>query len=114
MSYNWTKYNNKKVTVNGQVFDSKKEANRYKELLLLEKAGAIKDLRMQVKFTLIPAQRDEATGEVIERECSYKADFVYSEGEKTVVEDVKGFRTKEYIIKRKLMLWRYGIRIREV
>lgn len=109
-----SKYNNKKITVNGQVFDSKKEANRYKELLLLEKAGAIKDLRMQVKFTLIPAQRDEATGKVIERECSYKADFVYSEGEKTVVEDVKGFRTKEYIIKRKLMLWRYGIRIREV
>lgn len=114
MSYNWTKYNNKKVTVNGQVFDSKKEASRYKELLLLEKAGAIKDLRMQVKFTLIPAQRDEATGKVVERECSYKADFVYSEGDKTVVEDVKGFRTKEYIIKRKLMLWRYGIRIREV
>lgn len=114
MSYNWTKYNNKKITVNGQVFDSKKEANRYKELLLLEKAGAIKDLRMQVKFTLIPAQRDEATGKVIERECSYKADFVYEEDGKTVVEDVKGFRTKEYIIKRKLMLWRYGIRIREV
>lgn len=114
MSYNWTKYNNKKVTVNGQVFDSKKEANRYKELLLLEKAGGIKDLRMQVKFTLIPAQRDEATGKVVERECSYKADFVYSEGDKTVVEDVKGFPTKEYIIKRKLMLWRYGIRIREV
>lgn len=114
MSYNWTKYNNKKITVNGQVFDSKKEANRYKELLLLEKAGAIKDLRMQVKFTLIPAQRDEATGKVVERECSYKADFVYSEGDKTVVEDVKGFPTKEYIIKRKLMLWRYGIRIREV
>ena len=114
MSYNWTKYNNKKVTVNGQVFDSKKEANRYKELLLLEKAGAIKDLRTQVKFTLIPSQRDEATGKVIERECSYKADFVYSEGDKTVVEDVKGFRTKEYVIKRKLMLWRYGIKIREV
>lgn len=114
MSYNWTKYNNKKVTVNGQAFDSKKEANRYKELLLLEKAGAIKDLRMQVKFTLIPAQRDEATGKVVERECSYKADFVYEEDGKTVVEDVKGFRTKEYIIKRKLMMWRYGIRIREV
>lgn len=109
-----SKYNSKKITVNGQVFDSKKEANRYKELLLLEKAGAIKDLRTQVKFKLIPAQRDEATGKVVERECSYKADFVYSEGEKTVVEDVKGFRTKEYIIKRKLMLWRYGIRIREV
>lgn len=97
MSYNWTKYNNKKVTVNGQVFDSKKEARRYKELLLLEKAGEIKDLRTQVKFKLIPAQRDETTGEVIERECSYKADFVYSEGDKTVVEDVKGFRTEKRI-----------------
>lgn len=114
MSYNWTKYNNKKVTVNGQVFDSKKEANRYKELLLQEKAGAIQDLRTQVKFKLIPAQRDEATGKVVERECSYNADFVYEEDGKTVVEDVKGFRTKEYIIKRKLMMWRYGIRIREV
>lgn len=114
MSYNWTKYNNKKITVNGQVFDSKKEANRYKELRLLEKAGAIKDLRTQVKFTLIPSQRDEATGKVIERECSYKADFVYEEDGKTVVEDVKGFRTKEYVIKRKLMLYQYGIRIREV
>ena len=114
MSYNWTKYNNKKITVNGQVFDSKKEANRYKELLLLEKAGEIEDLQTQVKFTLIPAQCDEATGKVIERACYYKADFVYSEGDKTVVEDVKGFPTKEYIIKRKLMLWRYGIRIREV
>lgn len=114
MSYNWTKYNNKKITVDGQIFDSKKEANRYKELRLLEKAGGIKDLRTQVKFKLIPAQRDEATGKVIERECSYKADFVYEEDGKTVVEDVKGFRTKEYVIKRKLMLWRYGIKIREV
>lgn len=114
MSYNWTKYNNQKITVNGQVFDSKKEANRYKELLLLEKVGVIKDLRMQVKFTLIPAQRDEATGTVVERECSYKADFVYEEDGRTVVEDVKGYRTKEYIIKRKLMLYQYGIRIREV
>lgn len=114
MIYNWTKYNNKKITVDGQKFDSKKEASRYRDLRLLEKAGAIHDLRMQVKFTLIPAQRDEATGKVVERECSYKADFVYEEDGKTVVEDVKGFRTKEYVIKRKLMLWRYGIRIREV
>ena len=113
MSYNWTKYNNKKVTVNGQVFDSKKEANRYQELLLLEKAGVIKNLSRQVKFVLIPSQRDES-GKLIERECSYKADFTYEEGIKTVVEDVKGFRTKEYIIKRKLLLYQYGIRIREV
>ena len=110
-----SKYRSKKTVVDGQVFDSKKEANRYKELRLLEKAGEIKDLRTQVKFKLIPAQRDEATGKVIERECSYKADFVYYEEDgETVVEDVKGFRTKEYIIKRKLMLYQYGIRIREV
>lgn len=113
MSYNWTKYNNKKITVDGQIFDSKKEANRYKELRLLEKAGEIKDLSRQVKFVLIPSQRDE-NGKVVERECSYKADFTYEEGIKTVVEDVKGYRTKEYIIKRKLMLYQYGIRIREV
>ena len=93
MSYNWTKYNNKKITVDGQIFDSKKEASRYKELLMLEKAGVIKNLSRQVKFVLIPSQRDE-NGKVIERECSYKADFKYEEDGKTVVEDVKGFRTK--------------------
>ena len=113
MSYNWTKYNNKKITVNGQVFDSKKEARRYQELLLLEKAGEIKNLSRQVKFVLIPSQRDE-NGKVVERECYYRADFKYTEDGKTIVEDVKGFKTKEYIIKRKLLLWRYGIKIREV
>lgn len=108
-----SKYNSKKTVVDGQKFDSKKEANRYQELLMLEKAGVIKNLSRQVKFVLIPSQRD-ANGKVIERECSYKADFKYEEDGKTVVEDVKGFRTKEYIIKRKLMLYQYGIRIREV
>lgn len=108
-----SKYNSKKTVVDGQKFDSKKEARRYQELLLLEKAGEIKNLCRQVKFVLIPSQRDE-NGKVVERECSYKADFTYEEGIKTVVEDVKGYRTKEYIIKRKLMLYQYGIRIREV
>lgn len=108
-----SKYNSKKTVVDGQKFDSKKEANRYQELALLEKAGVIKNLSRQVKFVLIPSQRDK-NGKVIERECSYKADFKYEEDGKTVVEDVKGFRTKEYIIKRKLMLYQYGIRIREV
>ena len=110
-----SKYNSKKTVVDGQTFDSKKEANRYQELLLLEKAGVIKNLSRQVKFVLIPSQRDE-NGKVVERECSYKADFTYEEegGIKTVVEDVKGYRTKEYIIKRKLLLYQYGIRIREV
>lgn len=110
-----SKYNSKKTVVDGQTFDSKKEARRYQELLLLEKAGVIKNLSRQVKFVLIPSQRNE-NGKVVERECSYKADFTYEEegGIKTVVEDVKGYRTKEYIIKRKLMLYQYGIRIREV
>ena len=108
-----SKYNSKKTVVDGQKFDSKKEARRYQELLLLEKAGEIKNLCRQVKFVLIPSQRDE-NGKVIERECSYKADFTYEEGIKTVVEDVKGYRTKEYIIKRKLLLYQYGIRIREI
>lgn len=108
-----SKYHSRKTVVDGQKFDSKKEARRYQELLLLEKAGVIKNLSRQVKFVLIPSQRDE-NGKVVERECSYKADFTYEEGIKTVVEDVKGYRTKEYIIKRKLMLYQYGIRIREV
>lgn len=108
------KYHNKKVAMNGLEFDSKKEMNRFLELSLLQKAGKIKDLRCQVKFVLIPAQRDPMTGKLLERECAYVADFVYQEGGRNVVEDTKGFRTKEYIIKRKLMLERYGIRIREV
>lgn len=108
-----SKYNSKKTVVDGQKFDSEKEANRYQELLLLKRVGAIKNLNRQVKFVLIPSQRDE-NGKVVERECSYKADFTYEEGIKTVVEDVKGYRTKEYIIKRKLLLYKYGIRIREI
>lgn len=109
-----SKYNSKKTVVDGQTFDSEKEANRYQELLLLEKAGVIKNLSRQVKFVLIPSQRDEH-GKVVERECSYKADFMYhDEAGETIVEDVKGYRTKEYIIKRKLLLYQYGIRIREV
>ena len=87
-SLNSRKYRNKKVEVDGILFDSKKEANRYMELKLLEKAG--------------------------EQSCYYVADFVYKEGENIVVEDTKGMRTKDYVIKRKLMLHKYGIRIKEV
>lgn len=108
----YSKYGNKKVIVDGITFDSKREASRYQELKLLEKAGAIQDLQMQVKYVLIPSQRIE--GKVVERECTYIADFVYTENEQTVVEDTKGFKTKDYIIKRKLMLFVHGIRISEV
>lgn len=108
-----SKYFNKKVTINGEQFDSKKEAKRYQELLLLQRAGKISGLRRQVKFVLIPTQRID--GKVVEREVSYVADFVYNDLEngKPVVEDSKGMRTKDYIIKRKLMLRMYNVRILE-
>lgn len=94
---------------------SKKEHNRALQLRLMQRAGVISDLREQVSFELIPAQRD-AESRLIERACRYIADFVYTDNEtgKTVVEDAKGVRTKEYIIKRKLMLEVHRIRIKEV
>ena len=94
-------------------FDSRREAERWDELALLQRAGRISDLKRQVRYRLIPEQRD-ARGHVIERPCDYYADFVYTKDGRTVVEDAKGHRTPEYIIKRKLMLRVYGIRIREV
>ena len=107
-----SKYRNRKTKYNGMTFDSIREARRYRTLRLLEDAGDIHNLRRQVKFVLIPTQRID--GKLIEKECSYKADFVYEDADgKTVVEDAKGVRTDAYIIKRKLMLWRYGIRIKE-
>ena len=107
-----SKYLNRKVTVDGITFDSRREFLRYRELCLLEKAGKIKNLQRQVKFELIPSQKVD--GKVVERQCSYIADFVYEQDGKTIVEDTKGFATKDYIIKRKLMLWLRGIRIVEV
>lgn len=118
-----SKYGNKKVTINGITYDSQKEANRHGVLKLLERSGKISDLQRQVKFVLIPAQYEPDTigarggvkrGKLIERELSYVADFVYTENGNQVVEDTKGFRTKDYIIKRKLMLYLHGIRIKEV
>lgn len=105
------KYHNRKVTVNGITYDSKKEMRRHAELLMLEKAGQISELQRQVKFVLIPSQRID--GKVVERECSYRADFVYIENGKKVVEDTKGFRTPDYILKRKMLLYFYGIQIKE-
>ena len=72
-----TKYKSRKVTVNGVVFDSRKEANRWCELALLQKAGQVTDLQRQVKYELIPSQRID--GKVAERACNYVADFVYRE-----------------------------------
>ena len=121
-----TKYHNRKITREGLTFDSLKEYRRFCELRLLEKAGEIQSLERQKPFELIPAQYEyyERYGKngkrlkdgkrCIEKECAYIADFVYKEDGKDVVEDVKGMRTKEYLIKRKLMLWVHGIRIKEV
>lgn len=107
-----SKYGSQKITVDGIEFDSRKEAHRYSELRLMERGGLIQNLQRQVKFELIPSQRYD--GKVVERPCNYVADFVYQENGQTIVEDTKGFRTKDYIIKRKLMLYLCGIRIREV
>lgn len=106
-----SKYHSKKITKDGQTFDSVKEYRRFCELSLLARAGKVTDLQRQVKFELIPSQR--IGGKVVERACSYVADFVYMENGQKVVEDTKGYKTPEYIIKRKLMLWVHGIQIRE-
>ena len=111
--YNFNKYGNTKIKAGDEIFDSKKEAKRYEELRWLEMAGKITKLQRQVKFELIPKQIDE-DGKVIERACDYIADFVYYDmTDGLVVEDTKGFKTKDYIIKRKLMLYIYKIRIKE-
>lgn len=124
-----TKYHNKpteRVTPAGNVlrFDSQKEARRYDELATLERAGKIRDLRMQVDFTLQEAYTDTEGRRV--RAIRYKADFTYMkqsfvdrDGEwqwALVVEDVKSraTRTKEYVMKRKLMKERFNIDIQEV
>lgn len=128
----YRKYNNRKIIVDGITFDSKKEAKRYKELKMLEKAGIIRDLKRQVKYVLIPAQygrTDEVyikgnnkgkqkKGRLIERECAYYADFVYMQNGNTIVEDVKGYRNGQaynlFVIKRKLMLYVHGVIVKEL
>ena len=92
-------------------FDSKKEAKRAQELTIMAAAGLISDLAFQVRYLLIPSQRN-AFGKA-ERPCYYISDFVYVQDGKTVVEDCKGVRTSDYIIKRKLMLMVHGITILE-
>ena len=106
-----SKYHSTPTEVNGIRFDSKREANRWAELRLMERAGQIQKLKRQVKYLLIPSQYRD--GKCIERECSYLADFVYVKDGHLVVEDCKGFRTPEYKLKRKLMLERYDIRLVE-
>lgn len=119
------KYKNKKMCINGMKFDSRKEGKRYIVLLDMQSHGLISNLQTQVKYVLIPAQREpdkvgvkggKIKGKLIERECAYYADFTYFDNRtgETVVEDTKGFKTPEYKLKRKLMLYVHGIRIKEV
>ena len=108
-----TKYHSRKTVLDGITFDSKREAARYRDLSLLLRAGEISDLRCQVKYTLIPSQKKPSGG--TERPITYTADFVYKDKDGTeVVEDAKGMRTQQYIMRRKMMLYVYGIEVKEV
>ena len=126
-----SKYYNKKArTADGEIHDSLKEARRWSELLLLERAGVISNLRRQVKYVLIPKQEETFARygkdgkrlkdgtRTLEKECSYIADFVYTKDGETVVEDVKGYKRggayNLFSCKRKLMLYIHHIRVREI
>lgn len=106
-----SKYHAEKTIIDGERFDSKREAERWQELRLMEKAGLIQNLQRQVKYELIPPYKDGK--KTILRGCSYIADFQYEENGRLVVEDSKGMQTPEYKIKKKLMAWLNGIVIRE-
>lgn len=100
------KYHNRKIIINGITFDSLKEGNRYRELKLLERAGLIKDLKLQPAFLLIPSFKKNGK---TYRKAEYIADFMYYDIEKnkTIVEDTKGFRTDIYKLKKKLFEYKY-------
>lgn len=102
-----TKYKNKKITVDGITFDSKKEARRYTELKMLEKGGAIAQLVLQPRFEL--QESFKKSGKTY-RKIEYVADFMYRDNEKgvTVIEDVKGMRTDVYKLKKKLFEYKYS------
>lgn len=100
------KYHARAVWLDGIWFPSQKEAHRYLELKLLERAGEIQDLRLQVPFVLLPKSK-------YGRPVKYIADFVYTENGRQVVEDAKGYRTDLYKLKRRLMEELLGIEIKE-
>lgn len=128
------KLRNKKVSVNGILFDSKREASRYLELLMLERSGKISKLELQKEYELIPAQyeafprygkkgqRLKDGRRCVEQAVKYVADFVYTDNEsgQEVVEDAKGYRDPasavyaKFVLKRKMMLFFRGIKVREV
>ena len=105
-----SKYGNKKVVVDGIKFDSKREAARYKVLFIWQQNKLITDLKLQVKFELIPSVVINGKKQ---RPVNYIADFTYFEDGKLTIEDSKGFRNKEYIIKYKMMKFLLGFEVIE-
>jgi hypothetical protein len=108
------KYHNKKTTIQGITFDSKLEAKRYIELKLLEKANEIEDLQLQPSFELQPSFKKN--GKTF-RAITYKGDFSYIDKKtgKKIVEDTKGFKTRDYILKNKLFEYKFQeLTIKEV
>lgn len=121
----YRKYHNRRVEYEGIVFDSLKEKRRYCQLQLMEKQGIISDLRLQVPYELLPAiyedeivklkTKTKIVKRCVQKSVKYVADFVYKDRyEYEIVEDVKGQRTKEYILKKKMMRALLGITITEV
>ena len=106
-----SKHGNVKTTIGSEKYDSKREASRHQSLLLEQRAGSIAGLRRQVRYMLIPSQR-RADGKA-ERPVTYIADFVYERDGATIVEDSKGMRTRDYIMKRKMMLFFHNVSIIE-
>lgn len=106
-----SKYKNQKVVIGNILFDSKREANYYTYLKLLENAGKIKNLELQKKFTLQGSFK--LNGKTV-REIAYIADFVYEDEKGMHIVDTKGYRTEVYRIKKKLFMKKYGIEIEEI
>lgn len=102
-----TKFRSRKTVIDNITFDSKAEGRRYCDLKIMERAGLIRDLELQPGFELLPSFRDK-TG-TLHRAIKYIADFRYTEVATglLIVEDVKGMETREFKIKRKLLLSRY-------
>ena len=99
----YSKYNAKKIKIDGHTFDSKREAQRYCELKLFLRAGEIKNLVLQPRFLLQDEFFDK--NEIKHKKIEYVADFLYiDKDDKKIVEDVKGVMTDVYKIKKKMFL----------
>lgn len=106
-----SKYRAVKTECEGIVFDSKKEAHRYQELRICERAGIITNLERQVPFDLFGCKLNEKQPVKIAR---YIADFTYQDQQgRTIIEDTKGFKTRDYLLKKKLFEACYNLRITE-